>query len=668
MVDRRIPVPVARRGIFPASERPRGLPHMYRGRVRGRLTDLFDDDHAEPRQEGRFRWLVTTCLAATVGAVAILVVIYGASDHKHANDGFLDVFDRMREQVDTAPTSPTLRLPGLAWAVPRSDRLVFTSGAVSTRYIIHDSIKQRRAGRDYIKPKPYTRVVARLTTAAPNFAGAIPPFNPFKLYTTSQPTSSGQDAAGAAVRTDVVVRVVELLGGILPSEDGQDLDAREVAETVERAEREELPLGLEGPSPESGEDLATGEGVPVAPLPYTTEIAKAALDEEMGDDAEGSEVRVVKAGQGDTLEKLLIRSGADEWQARAMTEASANLFPANSLAPGHEVRITLAPSLTQGNGMEPVRFSVFSGKAHLITVARNGAGQFVARAADRAIEAPGARLTLADSDQAQASSVYAGMYYAGLLQAIPPKTILDIMRIHAYETDFRRHVRAGDSAEFFFDMKENAGPDDPPGELLYTSITAGGETKRFYRFRAPDGGIDFYDDTGSNSKKFLMRKPVRGSEVRLTSGYGLRFHPLLNEKRMHQGVDWAAPPGTPILAAGGGSIDEAGRKGQYGNYVRIRHANGYQTAYGHLLRIADGVRTGAKVKQGNVIGYVGSTGLSSGPHLHFEVLVNSRFVDPLSIQVPQERQLKGRELIEFNKERARIDDLMRRPPVTTASR
>ena len=119
-----------------------------------------------------------------------------------------------------------------------------------------------------------------------------------------------------------------------------------------------------------------------------------------------------------------------------------------------------------------------------------------------------------------------------------------------------------------------------------------------------------------------MRRPVRG-DVRLASGFGMRFHPLLNERRMHTGVDWATSPGTPILAAGTGVIEEAGRKGQYGNYVRIRHPNGYHTAYGHMLRFRKGVAAGVKVRQGEIIGYVGSTGLASGPHLHYEVLINS---------------------------------------------
>jgi murein DD-endopeptidase MepM/ murein hydrolase activator NlpD len=301
-----------------------------------------------------------------------------------------------------------------------------------------------------------------------------------------------------------------------------------------------------------------------------------------------------------------------------------------------------------------------------VTVTRNAAGEFVASAVP--FDANIARAALGDSDQAQSASLYASIYHAALMHGIPTETILQFLRVHAYETDFRRRTRNGDSIDLFFDLKEEAGAESTPGELLYTSIVSGGEVQRFWRFRTPDGVVDYFDESGNNAKKFLMRRPVRGESVRLTSGFGMRLHPVLTVPRMHTGVDWSAPIGTPIFAAGNGVIEESDRKGQYGNYVRVRHANGYQTAYGHLSRFGPNIRDGAKVRQGQVIGFVGCTGLCSGPHLHYEVLVNSRFVDPLQIQVPRERQLTGKQLMDFQKERARIDELMRRTPVLTASR
>ena len=678
MLDRRLAYSTARRISGTAHQRPRGLPNVYRGGTRRTLRDIYEADHAESRTGGRFRWLVSTCLAAAVGAVAIFVVIYGSADRKPGGEDFLPDFKPLLEDTEQALLSPQpRRSEGLNWAVPRSDRLQITIGSTSTRFLIHETVKQRRGGREYIQAKPYLRIAARLSGVTPRYADEIPPFNPLKLYANSQPIRSDEDDDGVvAPRSDVSVKVVELLGGILPGEDGQELDSREVADIVERAKEAEAEAEAEAKqlaenpgfgAVEAGADQSSSPKEEPAP-PNTTVAAKSHENDIGLDELEGAEVRVVKVGRGDTLTKILTKTGADTWHARAMVEAARGIFPESLLAPGHEVRITLVPSLTQQNRMEPARFSVFSdGHEHKVTVTRNEAGEFVARGTpfdDKKL----ALESLGDSDRTQSASLYSSVYQASLMQHVPSETILQIMRIHAYETDFRRRLRAGDAIELFFDVKEDAGPDAPPGELLYSSINAGGDVTRFYRFRTPDGVVDYYDDQGNNSKKFLMRRPVRAQDIRLTSGFGVRFHPLLNERKMHTGVDWAAPPGTPVLAAGSGVTEEAGRKGQYGNYIRIRHANGYHTAYGHMIRLSDGVAPGVKVRQGQIIGFVGATGMASGPHLHYEVLVNTRFVDPLSIQVPRERKLSGKQLAEFQKERARIDDLMRRAPVMVESR
>lgn len=680
MVDRRLFAPRARFGTRTQTEQPPGLSQLCRGRARGMLKDIYATDHAESREGGRFRWLVSTCLAATVGAIAIFVVICGSADQQASKGGLLPALTATSDAVFSGTGTMFLRAnEGLRWASPKSDRLRVTSGTVSTRYIIHESRKMRRSGREYIQAKPYMRIVARLAPIPSDYEDNIPTFNPLKLYAITKPASEGKKVnPDEDDQSNVVVRVVELLGGILPVEDGQVLDNRDVAELVKsakeaEAEAESVRAGAEADAngSQTGTLLGTiGADFAANSVPSNTTIL-VKPDQENDDtiaDLEGREARVVKVGRGDTLRRILKRAGADNWQARAMIEAARKTFPASNLKQGQEVRITLVPSLTRQDRMEPARFSIFSnGHDHLVTVTRNAAGEFVASSSpffDQDI----INAALGFSDKASSSSVYASVYYAGLRESLSAETIMKIMKVHAYETDFRRKLRPGDALELFFDMKEDVGPNGPPGELLYTAITTGGETYRFYRFRTPDGHVDYYDHEGNNSKKFLMRRPVRGDNVRLTSGFGMRFHPLLNERRMHSGVDWATASGTPILAAGTGVIEEAGRKGQYGNYVRIRHANGYHTAYGHMLRIAKGIKKGTKVRQGLVIGYVGSTGLASGPHLHYEILINKRFVDPLSIPVPRERKLDGRELIEFQKERARIDDLMRRTPVKTASK
>lgn len=660
-------------------------PELYGARGAGLVKDMYDADHVDGRHGGRFRWMLSTCLAAAIGAVAIIVVVYGSSGDPQSRDGLLPAWQSIRDgAMATAIMPPVKNADGLKWVVPKADRLQLTMGALSTRYIIHESSKSRRDGREYVRQKPYARIVARLAPVTSDVSASIPPFNPFKLYANNRPVSANDDlddAAGSGLsRSDVQVKVVELLGGILPGEDGQELDNQEVMDLVERssdAGAPAQPVGggepLDGVAAASdvGSDATLKDWQPRAESSQqttTTEIHKSVeAADDVANDFEGGEAIVVKVGRDDTLQKILIKTGAPPWQARDMVDAARNTFPESALTAGQEVRVTVVPSLTQANTKEPARFSVFSdGHDHLVTVTRNAAGEFVASAQStisQELQAAGG-----DSEGSAPSSLYASVYHAGLAQNLPPDTIQQVLRVNAFDTDFRRRVRPGDTLELFFDMKEEQSTDGPPGEMLYTSISSGGSIYKFYRFRTPDGVIDYYDVDGNNSKKFLMRKPVRGDDVRLTSGYGVRFHPLLNTRKMHTGVDWACDPGTPILASGNGTIEEVGHKGYYGNYIRIRHANGYHTAYGHMSKFASGVAEGVKVRQGQVIGYVGSTGLSSGPHLHFEVLVNSRFVDPMSIEMPRERKLDGKDLAEFQKERARIDELMRRAPVMTANK
>ncbi len=605
--------------------------------------------------------------------MAIGVVLFGSLDGMDTSEGVIPALQQFREA--RLPKPAIVRDSGLSWSIPKSDRLQIAVGSMGAKHIIHEQIQVRRDNRPFIQIRPYMRIVARLLEVPPEEAEAIPAFNPLKLYETEAEEGEA-DGGSSESRSDVSIRVVELLGGILPGEDGQELDTSEVAELVARAEEAAQNMAIrpslqpDDPGAEPEADVAEAEDVPSSDeAPNTTVLLKSVADpDDADDDLEASEVRVIRVARGDSLARILQRLGAESWQINAMLQAARPTFPDNALMPGQEVHATLVPSLSNPDEMEPVRFSIFAeGHEHKVTVVRNTSGEFVASAKpfdDGKI----ARAALKYGDKSHSASLYSSIYYAALSEGVPPETITQIFRVHAYETDFRRRVGHGDTVDFFFDVKEDDGPDSTPGELLYTAITSGGESQRFWRFRTPDGIVDYYDEHGNNSKRFLMRKPVRGDFVRLTSGYGMRVHPVINVSRMHTGIDWAAPVGTPILAAGNGVIEEAHRKGGYGNYVRIRHANSYQTTYAHMSRIAPGMKEGVKVKQGQLIGYVGATGLVSGPHLHYEILVNNRFVNPLKIQVPRERQLTGRQLVEFQKERARIDELMRRAPVLTASR
>ena len=672
-------VPIGRshpaRPLLRGRAKAQGLPQVYRGRARRSQSDVYDADHAEGHAGGRFRWLLSTFLAAGVGAVAIGVAIFGSFDGLETGEGGLPRLKKSRDAAPFSQSSRTTGTDGLKWNLPKVDRLQTIGDAQSAKHIIRENVQVRKDGRPFLQIKPYMRVVARLAPVPNRDAELIPAFNPFRLYSTqSGAEAAAPESSGSEGRTDVAIRVIDLLAGILPVEDGQELDAQEVSDLVNRARELEAFAIRPGFQADGAELLAQRDPSLMAPRPIaseavpsnTTILPKTSADgDDSIEDLERNETRVVRAGRGDTLLSVLQKVNADKALAAAMVAKAAPIFPNGALQAGQEVHITLVPSLTRPDRMEPARLSVYAdGHSHKVSISRDADGEFMARATPFESKVKPAAFSDGDASS-QGASLYASLYHAALLQGLTPETISQILRIHAYETDFRRRIRDGDQVEYFFDVREEAGAETVPGELLYTSVVTGGENQRYWRYRTPDGLVDYYDEFGNNSRKFLMRRPIRGETAHFVSGFGMRRHPVLGFLRMHAGVDWAGPVGTPIMAAGSGVIEEAKWKGEYGNYVRIRHANGYSTSYAHQSRFAPGTTEGAKVRQGQIIGFMGATGLVTGPHLHYEVLINSRPVDPMTIQVPQERRLAGKQLVDFQKERARIDDLMRRPPVMT---
>jgi murein DD-endopeptidase MepM/ murein hydrolase activator NlpD len=264
-----------------------------------------------------------------------------------------------------------------------------------------------------------------------------------------------------------------------------------------------------------------------------------------------------------------------------------------------------------------------------------------------------------DDDDGKGVRLYQSIYETALRNHVPRPVIDDFIRIYSYDVDFQRKVQPGDSFEVLFAGEDENPGDNSKADVLFALLTTGGETRKFYRYQTNDDNVvDYYDETGKSAKKFLVRKPV--SDGNITSGFGGRNHPLLGYDKMHTGVDWGSSTGTPVFAAGNGVIDKVGWEGGYGKYIRIRHANGYETAYGHMSAFARGMEAGMKVRQGQVIGYVGSTGLSTGAHLHFEILINGRFVDPMKVRLPRGRVLEGALLTAFDQERTRLDTLMTR--------
>ena len=232
-------------------------------------------------------------------------------------------------------------------------------------------------------------------------------------------------------------------------------------------------------------------------------------------------------------------------------------------------------------------------------------------------------------------------------QNVPYSALDEFVRVLGFSVDFQREIRNGDAFELLYERRIDklTGDELSSGTLHYAGLRLSGDVMSFYRYESDDNVVGWYDKEGKSAVRTLIRTPIQGA--RMSSKYGMRRHPVTGYNAMHRGVDFAAPKGTPIIAAGSGVIQKSGWFGNYGRYIRIRHTNRYSTAYAHMTRIASGITPGARVRQGQVIGYVGSTGRSTGPHLHYEVLVNNKQVNPLTVKLPSGEGLDGEELIEF---------------------
>ncbi len=651
------------------------LDRTDRGESRRRGTDLVRVQQARAISKGgrkqpsiylselgprrvvtQLKWFISTIIVAVSGLAIIGVVIYSSM---HGGDGG-SVFRTLRRDTLNSLKPRAAGTPGSgkqASSGSKADRLVVSSKGLTTRLLIYDRVEQRRGTQDFITTKPYAKLVATLATERPEEEIAVPAFNPIDLFGNDTPIVR-KDQSGGELTSDlrVSVRFIEVPGGFLPSEDDRELSDGDVEKLV--AETDAVYAESEASLSDAGvldpASAIEGAEAPAKAEKNTTILYKKSDEDENGD---AFDRRTIVARGGETLDSLIKGTGVDGVQSNLVAEAVAKVTKTKKLRAGEELRLALTPSSVEEGSLDVAKISLLYQNAPVVTLARSSEGGYVL--SDKPVQPE------SDSDEntGERASVYLSTYRAAKAQGLPDDFITKFLKIHSYDVDFKQRVKAGDSFEVFYDLVQEEGGTERPGELLYASVNIGGETHGYYRFRTPDGVVDYYDDKGSNSKKFLMRQPVRAA--RLTSGFGYRRHPLLKTLRLHSGVDWAGPVGTPIMAAGSGTIEVAGREGGYGNYVRIRHANGYKTAYGHMLRFAEGVAKGVKVRQGQIVGFLGNTGLSTGPHLHYEVLVNNRFTNPLSIKIPRSRQLQGRLLSEFRREKARIDDLMHRSPVKT---
>ena len=245
------------------------------------------------------------------------------------------------------------------------------------------------------------------------------------------------------------------------------------------------------------------------------------------------------------------------------------------------------------------------------------------------------------------------LYSSAIDAGVEPNIIVEFARIYGFEVDFQRDIRKGDWFEIFYEKFEDDNKKvRDTGKIIYASMFVNGEEINLYNFKFKNEE-EYYDIKGKSITKSLMKTPINGA--RLSSAYGMRKHPILGYNKMHRGTDFAAPSGTPIMASGSGTITRARWCGGGGNCVKIKHNSTYETIYAHMKAFAKGVREGRKVKQGQIIGYVGSTGMSTGPHLHYEVIVNGKKVNSQRLKLPSGKTLKGEARENFELERIKID-------------
>ena len=366
--------------------------------------------------------------------------------------------------------------------------------------------------------------------------------------------------------------------------------------------------------------------------------------------------------QGSTLGKELANRGVSNAAAEALISSIEEIFPVQNIKPGTKFEVTFDRQI-DFYGREvtfPVEVSFQPNPKQTITVDSDEDGVFTAQLEGTDSQAnPQVANTPTITQFHTVSKVGASLYATAKDRNIPDYIISEFTRVFSYDVDFQRQVSPGDTFELFYG-NPLTGSSSKRKVLHYAKLTIDGDTKVLYRFTTADGQTDYFDDNGHSAQRALLKTPVSGA--RLTSAFGMRVHPLLGYSKMHTGVDFGAPIGTPIHAAGNGTIELAGRNGGYGNAIVTKHGPRYQTLYGHMSRFAAGIHPGVQVNQGQIIGYVGSTGRSTGPHLHYEVRVDEEPVNPLTVRATGGKQLAGKDLDSFRTNRSKVAELMQSAP------
>lgn len=361
----------------------------------------------------------------------------------------------------------------------------------------------------------------------------------------------------------------------------------------------------------------------------------------------------VKVRPGETLQGAVLRTGVAPEEARQVVATLQGAIDTVNIKAGMAFEAAVAQRRSQRGPARLVGLSMRTSPSSTLTVSRTFDGALRLREMEEEVR---------DEQQVACGEMNGSFYESVANVGGTPSVISQAAKLFSHKIDFSRDIKEGDRFCLIFDRKvTESGRTIETGELEYAELHG----VKFFRFERDDGEAEYFDENGKNVRGFLLRTPVDGA--RLTSNFGMRRHPILGYARAHQGVDFGAGHGTPVLAAGDGVVVKASRWRGYGNWLQIRHSGGWDTGYAHLSRYAKGIKPGMKVRQGQVVAYVGSTGMSTGPHLHYEVWQKGKRVNPVGAKVPQGTVLAGAELARFKAERARVERLLAEgPPANSA--
>ena len=605
------------------------------------------------RRRVSVQWFSGTILTGVCGAALMGGAVFASLD---GETNFATMPERIENTLRGA-----IGAIGDKLANRKSDRLPPAGESGASRQVLPISNTTKVGDREIVRTRSLIRVSANLTMTSTEFAATVPPFNPQKMLALAGADGVPADDQPGAEPDAEVSYVTRDLAGVLPKAKLasalaiDDIIAR-VRDTANwnggsqnRYQVASLPQSGAAPM------AYAADGTPDPYAGFETRIVpeNITLLPKTGTQATGGNgwnERSVTARKADNIATILKDIGATPEEIAAIAAAMGPRGRKDGLKEGQKLRI-LAASTPDGSRQRPIRVIVMGDSAIEAVVALSDMGKYVS------VDVASMNTLVSeasddDEDDGKGMRLYQSIYETALRNNIPKPVIEALIRIYSYDVDFQHKAQPGDSFDVLYAQ-------DDENDVMFAALTTGGELKKYYRFQTTDDGIvDYYDETGKSAKKFLVRKPVASGIMR--SGFGARNHPLLGYYKMHTGVDWAAPLGTAIYASGNGTIDKVGWESGYGKYVRIKHSNGYETAYGHMTAFSRSTQPGARVRQGQVIGYVGSTGLSTGPHVHYEILVNGRFVDPLRVKLPRGRVLEGPLMAGFDKSRERVDSIITR--------